>query len=66
MFLKTNVWYDAAMGVANAIGNLESTLMDSESVNLGPVYRLYAITTNIINGPYDDFLYRRHKSEIIE
>ena len=66
VFLKTNVWYDVAMSVAAAIGRLESTLMDSESVKLGQVYKLDEITTSVIKGPYDDFLYRRYKQEIIE
>ena len=66
VFLRTNIWYDASMAVAAAIGILESSMTDTQSVNLGQVYRLDSIQTNILRGPYDDFLFRRYRQEIIE
>jgi RHS repeat-associated protein len=64
VFLKTNPWYDASMAVASAIGRLKSTMMDSKSVRIGQIKRLDSITTNIINGPYDDFLFRKYRQEV--
>lgn len=65
VFLKTNPWYDASMAVATAVGRLESVMMDEQSVNLGQIYRLDSINTNITK-TYDDFLFRRYRQEIIE
>ena len=62
---ETNVRFKM-QALAAAIGRLESTLKDSESVKLGQVYKLDAITTSIIKGPYDGFLYRLYRQEIIE
>ena len=64
VFLKTNPWYDASMAVASAIGRLESPMMNSQSVRIGQIKRLDSITTNIINGPYDDFLFRKYRQEV--
>ena len=64
VFLKTNPWYDASMAVASAIGRLKSTMMDSKSVRIGQIKRLDSITPNIINGPYDDFLFRKYRQEV--
>ena len=57
-------WYDTGMAVAAAIGRLESTMMSSQSVRIGQIKRLDSITPNIINGPYDDFLFRKYRQEV--
>ena len=43
VFLKMNPWYDAGMAVSTAIGRLESTMKDSQSVKLGQIKRLNSI-----------------------
>lgn len=59
-----NPWYDDGMSVATVVGRLEATMMGSQSVKIGQIKRLDSITTNIINGPYDDFLFRKYRQEV--
>lgn len=66
IFLRTNFWYDSTMAVASAIGKLEDSMQSPSSIKLGQCQRLDSITPVIINGPYDDFLFRKYRQGIIE